>query len=100
MALLKPIEIRNTGLLAAYWRLTHCQVDHVAGVAEFRLHGYPSRMAREAGKAPLPGIAYRLTAEALGRPDLHTLTSAAFYAAARALPAEDGTVWFADAEDA
>ena len=66
MALLKPIEIRNTGLVAEYWRLTHCQIDHEAGIAEFRLHGYPSREARLAGKAPLPAIIFRLTPEALG----------------------------------
>jgi hypothetical protein len=100
MAFMKPIEIRNTGLVAAYWRLTHCQVDHGAGIAEFRLHGYPSRAAREAGKAPLPAILYRATAEQLGLPDLHAVSSAALYAAARTSPAEDGTIWFADAEDA
>jgi len=100
MALSKPIEIRNTGLVARYWRLTHCQVDHGAAVAEFRLHGYPSRDARLAGKAPLPAIPFRVTAEELGLPDLHSLTSTALYAAARSRPAEDGTVWFADAEDA
>ncbi|MDO9709026.1 hypothetical protein [Paracraurococcus lichenis] len=100
MALIKPIEIRNTGFLAAYWRLTHCQIDHGAGVAEFRLGGYPSREAREAGKAPLPSIAYRLTAAQLGLPDLHAVTTAALYAAARACPAEDGVLWFPDAEDA
>jgi len=100
MALNKPIEFRNTGLIAAYWRLTHCQVDHGAGVVEFRLHGYPSRAAREAGKLPLPGLAYRATAAQLGLADLHALSTAGLYAAARSLPAEDGTVWFADAADA
>jgi hypothetical protein len=99
MAFLKPIEISNTGLVAAYWRLTHCQVDHTAGIAEFRLHGYPSRDAREAGKAPLPSIAYRLTPEELGLPGLHAVTTTALYAAARQQPAADGTVWFSDAED-
>ncbi|MCB4822739.1 hypothetical protein [Roseicella aerolata] len=100
MALLKPIEIRNTGLVAAYWRLTHCQIDHGAGIAEFRLHGWPSREAREAGKAPLPGLLYRVTAGELGLSDLHAVRSADLYGAARTRPAEDGTVWFADAEDA
>lgn len=100
MALSKPIEIRNTGLVATYWRLTHCQIDHAAGIAEFRLHGWPSGEARHAGKAPLPGLAFRVTAGQLGLPDLHAVTSAALYAAARVRPAEDGTVWFTDAEDA
>ena len=100
MALSKPIEIRNTGLVAAYWRLTHCQIDHAAGIAEFRLHGWPDRTARQAGKAPLPGLAFRADAAALGLPDLHAVTSAALYAAARHCPAEDGAIWFADAADA
>ncbi|MBK1656944.1 hypothetical protein [Paracraurococcus ruber] len=100
MALLKPIEIRNTGLVASYWRLTHCLLDHQAGLAEFRLHGYPDRAARDAGKLPLPGITYRATAEALGLLGLHQVGTATLYAAARTLPAEDGTVWFADATDA
>jgi len=99
MAFLKPIEISNTGLVAAYWRLTHCQVHHDAGIAEFRLHGYPSREARIAGKAPLPAILYRLTPPEIGVENLHALTTAALYVAARQQPAADGTVWFADAED-
>lgn len=99
MALLKPIEIRNTGLVAEYWRLTHCQIDHEAGIAEFRLHGYPSREARLAGKAPLPAIIFRLTPEALGADSLHALTTTALYAAAKREAAADGTVWFAGAED-
>ncbi len=100
MALLKTIEIRNTGLEAGYWRLTHVQLDHTAGVAEFRLHGYPDQAAREAGKAPLPAIDYRATAEELQAASLHLVTTAQFYAAARLLPATDGTAWLADATDA
>lgn len=100
MAFLKPIEIRNTGHVAAYWRLTHVQVDHTAGIVEFRLHGYPDQAARQAGKAPLPAIAYRLTAAELGLRDLHAVTSRALYAAARRRAAEDGATWFAEAEDA
>jgi hypothetical protein len=98
MALHKPIEIRNTGHIASYWRLTHCQVDHAAEVVEFRLHGYPNEAARKAGKAPLPVIPFRLTAQQLGVESLHTLATAALYEAARTQPAEDGTVWFADAD--
>ena len=99
MALKKSIEIRNTGLMAGYWRLTHVQLDHQAGVAEFRLHGYPDEAAREAGKAPLPCIDYRLTAEDLAMASLHSVSTAQLYAAARCQPATDGTAWLADAED-
>ena len=97
---MKPIEIRNTGLVAAYWRLTHCQIDHAAGIAEFRLHGWPSGGARRRQGAAARHRLSRASAEELGLPDLHAVTSAALYAAARARPAEDGTVWFADADDA
>jgi hypothetical protein len=100
MALLKLIEIRNTGLNAGYWRLTHVQIDHMAGVAEFRLHGYPDEAAREAGKAPLPAIDFRATAEDLLVSSLHVVTTGEFYAAAKVLPAIDGTAWLADATDA
>ncbi|HYZ32444.1 MAG TPA: hypothetical protein VE684_09205 [Crenalkalicoccus sp.] len=99
MALSKPIEIRNSGHVAEYWRLTHCQVDHAAGVVEFRLHGYATREARESGKAPVAGIAYRLTPQAMGAESLHGVTTAALYQAARRQPAEDGAAWFADAAD-
>ena len=99
MALLKSIEIRNTGLHATYWRLTHVQLDHTAGVAEFRLHGYPDEEARSAGKAPLPAIDFRATPAELLAGSLHSLTTAQFYAAAKQLPATDGTAWLADAAD-
>jgi len=98
MTFLKPIEIGNTGLVASYWRLTHCQLDHEAGVVEFRLVGYPDREARSAGKAPLPAVAYRLAAADLGPGGLHSLATAELYAAAKRLPALDGTIPFADAE--
>jgi hypothetical protein len=99
MALLKPIEIRNTGLVATYWRLTHTQTDHIAGVIEFRLHGYPSAEARSAGKTPLPAITYRLVPADLGLETIHAVPTATLYTAVRARPAEDGQVWFADAVD-
>ncbi|MCO6419258.1 hypothetical protein JYK14_24300 [Siccirubricoccus sp. KC 17139] len=99
MALQTPIEIRNTGLVACYWRLTHTQTDLLAGVVEFRLHGYPDAEARLAGKAPLPAICFRATPAELGLADIHAVTTAALYAAARTLPAEDGQLWFADATD-
>ena len=71
MALQIPLEIRNSGYVAAYWRLTHYQVDLVAGAVEFQLHGYPDHEARTAGKQPLPVIRFRATARQLGLDDLH-----------------------------
>lgn len=97
MAFVKPIEISNTGLVAAYWRLTYQQTDHDARIVEFRLCGYADREARETGKVPLPSIAFRLAPEDLGLASLHEITTATLYAAACVLPATDGVVWFADA---
>jgi hypothetical protein len=71
----------------------------VAGVIEFRLHGYPSAEARSAGKTPLPAIAYRLLPADLGLESVHAVPTAALYAAVRTQPAEDGQLWFADAVD-
>ena len=99
MAFLKPIEIRNTGLIAGYWRLTHNQTDHEARIVEFRLCGYPNKEARKAGKLPLPAIAFRLSPEDLAISSLHEVTTPTLYAAARRQPATDGIVWFADATD-
>lgn len=99
MAFLQPIEIGNTGLVARYWRLTHSHIDHAAGAVEFHLHGYADAAARAAGKPPLPSMVYRLDAPALGLADLHAVTTAALYAAARREPAVDGAVHFADAVD-
>ena len=99
MAFLKPIEIRNTGLVTGYWRLTHSQTDFEACIVEFRLCGYPDQDAREAGKTPLPCIAFRLSPEELAIPSLHEMTTATLYAAARIQPATDGIVWFRDAVD-
>jgi|GEM_PF-6394556 hypothetical protein len=39
MALQTPIETRNSGDVAGYWRLTRYQVDLVAGTVEFQRHG-------------------------------------------------------------
>ncbi|SDB15622.1 hypothetical protein [Belnapia rosea] len=99
MAFLKPIEIGRTGLVAGYWRLTHSQTDHVAQVIEFRFCGYPDKDARDAGKAPLPSIGFRLAPTELGLTSLHAVTTATLYAAARQQPADDGITWFADAID-
>lgn len=99
MAFLQPIEIGNTGLVARYWRLTHAHIDHAAGTVEFHLHGYADAAARAAGKPPLPSLAFRLDAKALGLADLHAVTTAALYAAARQQPAADGAIHFAAAAD-
>jgi CheY-like chemotaxis protein len=53
-----------------------------------------------AGKAPLPALDYRATVEDLQVSSLHAVSTAAFYAAAKLLPAADGTAWLADALDA
>lgn len=59
MAFLIPIEINDTGAFAEYWRLTHVQVDRVAGIVEAQLHGYRDEAARRAGKSPLQRLSFR-----------------------------------------
>ena len=59
MAFLKSIEIHDTGITADYWRLTHVQIDRVAGVVETQLHGYRDETARRSGKAPLQRMSFR-----------------------------------------
>lgn len=68
MAFLKPIEINDTGIMAAYWRLTHVQMDRVAGVIEAQLHGYRDEAARRAGKSALHRLSFRFSQDAMDDP--------------------------------
>jgi len=85
MAFLKPIEINGTGVVAEYWRLTHLQLDRVAGVVETQLHGYRDEAARRAGKAPLQRLGFRFAQDAMT--DEGTLVIDDLYRAIRAQPA-------------
>ncbi len=85
MAFLKPIEINGTGVVAEYWRLTHLQLDRVAGVVETQLHGYRDEAARRDGKAPLQRLSFRFEQGAVEEAD--SLDVAALYRAIRAQPA-------------
>jgi hypothetical protein len=103
MAFLKPIEMRETGITAAYWRLTHVQLDCVARVLDAQLHGYRDEAARRAGLAPVHRFAFRFATSAFQDPAV--VAMADIYAAIRAAPEapdEDGTPrapLFADATD-
>jgi hypothetical protein len=66
MALMKGIEVNETGVEAAYWRLTHLQLDRVAGILEATLHGYRDEAARRDGRQPLSRAVFRFPAESLG----------------------------------
>ncbi|WP_424811663.1 hypothetical protein [Roseococcus sp. YIM B11640] len=68
MALVQPLEINDTGIAAAYWRLTHLQFDRIAGVLEAQLHGYRDEAARRAGKAPLHRLGFRFDQDAMEEP--------------------------------
>ena len=68
MAFLIPLEINDTGAFAEYWRLTHVQVDRVAGIVEAQLHGYRDEAARRAGKAPLQRLSFRFVQAAMEDP--------------------------------
>jgi hypothetical protein len=103
MAFLKPIEMRETGVTAAYWRLTHIQLDCLARVLEAQLHGYRDEAARRAGLAPIHRFTFRFATRAFQDPAV--LAMADIYAAIRAAPdAPDETgqprpPLFADATD-
>ncbi len=68
MAFLIPIEIQDTGTFAEYWRLTHVQVDRVAGIVEAQLHGYRDQAARREGKSPLHRLNFRFAQDAMEDP--------------------------------
>lgn len=85
MAFLIPIEIGDTGAFAEYWRLTHVQVDRVAGIVEAQLHGYRDEAARRAGKSPLQRLSFRFAQDALEDP--YTLAVDDLYRAIREQPA-------------
>lgn len=90
MALIIPIELPQTGVTVAYWRITHVQVDCNARVTDAALHGYLDEAARRAGRAPLHHMAFRFDAATL--PDPFTISVAALYRAIREMPeGEDDT---------
>ncbi|MFL1461146.1 hypothetical protein ACI6QG_03005 [Roseococcus sp. DSY-14] len=64
MAFMLPIELDNTGVSAAYWRITHLQLDRNAGVLDAVLHGFRDEAARRAGKAPMHRLAFRFGPQA------------------------------------
>lgn len=98
MAFLIPIEINDTGAFAEYWRLTHVQVDRVAGIVEAQLHGYRDQAARRAGKAPLQRLSFRFDQAALEDP--YILAMEDLYRTIREQPEPGGTPSrFANATD-
>lgn len=103
MAFLKAIEVNETGITADYWRLTHVQLDRVAGIVEAQLHGYRDEPARRAGKAPLQRLGFRFEQAAMDDP--YNLAIDDLYRAIRAQPAGAGAEGealppvFADAAD-
>lgn len=103
MAFLKPIEMRETGVTVAYWRLTHAQLDCVARVLDLQLHGYRDEAARRAGLAPIHRLAFRFETDTLE--DSSAISMADLYARIRATPdgldeaGQPRAPLFADASD-
>ncbi len=81
MAFLIPIEINDTGAFAEYWRLTHVQLDRVAGIVEAQLHGYHNAAARRDGKSPLQRLSFRFSQATMEDP--YTLAVEDLYRAIR-----------------
>ena len=69
MAFNLPLEIGDTGVCAAYWRITHVQLDRNAGIVEATLHGYRDEAARREDKAPMQRLAFRLQQARMANPD-------------------------------
>jgi hypothetical protein len=88
MAFLIPIEINDTGTFAEYWRLTHVQVDRVAGIVEVQLHGYLDEAARRAGKSALQRLSFRFDQTAMEDP--YTLAVEDLYRTIRLQPEAEG----------
>jgi hypothetical protein len=84
MALILPIELTRTGITAAYWRVTHIQMDCNVGVVDAQLHGYLDETARRDGRAPLHHIPYRFATASLPAPC--TISVADIYRAIREAP--------------
>lgn len=98
MAFLIPIEINDTGAFAEYWRLTHVQVDRVAGIVEAQLHGYRDEAARRAGKSALQRLSFRFEQAAMEDP--YTLAVEDLYRSIRLQPESGGAPSrFANATD-
>lgn len=98
MAFIKPFDFNNTGAVAEYWRLTHIQVDRIAGMLSMQVHGYLDQIARDTGKNPIAHV--NLTVPLGSLPDPNAISAADLYAAARIVPGGEGEPpFFADAID-
>ncbi len=53
MALQKDIEVKNTGVIASYWKVAETHVNWHSKNAVVVLWGFKDQASREAGKAPL-----------------------------------------------
>jgi len=99
MAFKLPLEVLETGVTAAYWRITHVQLDRAAGIVETVLHGFRDEEARRDEKSPLQRLTFRLRLDAMG--DATSLDLARLYDAVRREPAgADAAPLFAPAVDA
>ena len=94
MALLQPVEFRNSGVDVTYWRIARVQVDFVndPGV-EVTIFGYASAESRQAGKAEMTAQVHRFGVGQLGEmgASLDTLTRGALYEAVRAVALPQAT---------
>lgn len=53
MALLKSIEVNNSGIFATYWNVIQLNVNYLARTAHVQLAGYLTEQARRDGKMPI-----------------------------------------------
>lgn len=81
MALLKAIEVQNSGLYISYWRTTHRLDDYQAEVLEVTFHGYRDADARHQGKSPLANVVFRFGPQDFPDGSLHDVTLTQVYEA-------------------
>lgn len=91
MALLKEIEINNSGVVIEYWRIARVMVDFVSNVPdgegdiiEVLIHGYKSKEDRDIGKNYVVARTIQYTGAQLG--DIEGLSRAELYEALKSDP--------------
>lgn len=95
MAFMKQIDIRGTGHVDEYWRITNVNFDMVDGFVLVMVQGYKDESVRRAGMNPHARIEYRFTQADVAFP-LHSATLALLYGAVKA---DASKPFFVDAVD-
>ncbi len=72
MAIKKVVDIKNSGVIAEYWRIVFFSINWDDGQGCIALSGYLNKYARDSNKNPVPGASISI---ALNYDDIKTLES-------------------------